>query len=142
MATAAAVPATTANAGFWVRVGAYLIDSIILAIPGFIIQFRLFNNNAAGQGIVFVLEIAYFVYFWSAAGGGQTLGMKVLGLKVVKTDGALLAWSGALLRFVGAGRVVFGPVHRGDLGRLRPQQAGLARQDRGHLRSEGRLIGR
>jgi uncharacterized RDD family membrane protein YckC len=97
---AAAVPAISANAGFWVRVGAYLIDSVILAIPGAIIQFGLFQNSSAGQGIVLLLEIAYFVYFWSAAGAGQTPGMRVLGLKVVKTDGSLLTWAGALLRLV------------------------------------------
>jgi uncharacterized RDD family membrane protein YckC len=35
-----------------------------------------------------LIGILYFCYFWSAQGGGQTLGMRVFNLKVVRTDGS------------------------------------------------------
>jgi uncharacterized RDD family membrane protein YckC len=48
-----------------------------------------------------LIELTYFVYFWSSYGKGQTIGMQLLHMKVVKTDGSLLSVTGALLRFVG-----------------------------------------
>jgi uncharacterized RDD family membrane protein YckC len=37
-----------------------------------------------------LIGVLYFCYFWSAQGGGQTLGMRVLNIKVVRTDGSAL----------------------------------------------------
>jgi uncharacterized RDD family membrane protein YckC len=98
MATAA-VPVTTAKAGFWIRFVAFLIDIILLAIVGGIIQ-AIFGITAAGY-INFVIGLAYFIYFWSAMGGGQTLGMRAMKVRVVKTDGSELTLVGALLRYIG-----------------------------------------
>jgi uncharacterized RDD family membrane protein YckC len=86
----------TVKAGFWIRVGAYLIDSIILFVVWLIVAgiAKVFPDWV--QGIVGLLLIvsplAYFMWMWSAQGPwpGQSLGMKALSLKVVKTDGQLL----------------------------------------------------
>src|SRR5215216_6602476 len=91
-APAAAVAATTNKAGFWVRTVAYIIDAIGIGIVSSILASIMGGgpNSSASTSLNFLLGLAYFVYFWSAQGGGQTLGMRVLNLKVVRTDGSAL----------------------------------------------------
>lgn len=103
MATAATPAATGAKAGFWIRVVAYLIDAIILIIVNSIINAVLHGGSAGRSGIGLVLGALYFIYFWSASGPwpGQTVGMKVLNLRVVRTDGANLDFVQGLVRYVG-----------------------------------------
>ena len=102
-AEATAVSTTTNKAGFWIRTFAYLIDGIGIGIVSAIIG-SLISSDATGttaNGISFLLGLAYFCYFWSSNGGGQTLGMRVLDLKVVRTDGSALTLTQALIRYVG-----------------------------------------
>ena len=100
--SATAVPsATTDKVGFWIRVGAYLIDAVILIVVDTIVGLIFQHNQALQQLIGLVISLGYFVYFWSAAGGGQTLGMRALKIKVVKTDGSQLDYVGGLIRYVG-----------------------------------------
>ncbi len=83
--------------GFWVRVAAYLIDAIQLGIVGVILSSAF---GAAGQVISGIIWIAYFVGLWGTT--GQTIGMALLGLRVVRdADGDKISWSAAVLRFVG-----------------------------------------
>jgi uncharacterized RDD family membrane protein YckC len=102
-AEATAVSTTTNKAGFWIRTFAYLIDAIGIGIVSGIIG-SIISSDATGttaNGISFLLGLAYFCYFWSSNGGGQTLGMRVLDLKVVRTDGSALTLTQALIRYVG-----------------------------------------
>ena len=97
-----AVPTTaTDKAGFWIRVGAYLIDAVILFIVDLIVGLIFRNNQGLQSLIELIVSLGYFVYFWSASGGGQTVGMRALKIKVVKTDGSQLDYGGAVLRYVG-----------------------------------------
>ncbi len=90
------------KAGFWMRVIAWFIDGIIIGIPSVALGTVVLHADKSGQsGIELLLELTYFVYFWSSYGKGQTIGMQLLHMKVVKTDGSLLSVTGALLRFVG-----------------------------------------
>ena len=99
----AATTMTTDKAGFGARFLAILIDSIGLAIIGGIISNIVGGGqmSAGSQGIQTLLGVAYFCYFWSAQGKGQTLGMRALKIKVVKTDGSQLDLVGAFLRYIG-----------------------------------------
>ena len=99
-------------AGFWIRVGAYLIDAIALGVIG-----SLFGSNvhygpdgydqfSRSRDLSGLLNLVYFVAFW-AYNGGQTIGNRLLGLRVVKVDGmpvtlgtAILRWLGLVLSFV------------------------------------------
>ncbi len=103
VATAAATTVQGAKAGFWVRTGAYLIDAIILGIAGAILStvLRIDQTSAGGNGLGLILALAYFVVLWSSTGGGQTLGMRILNLKVLRTDGSELTPVQALIRWVG-----------------------------------------
>jgi uncharacterized RDD family membrane protein YckC len=98
-------PVTAENApkaGFWMRVIAYIIDGIIVAIPSFALGTAVLHADALTRaGINLVIELTYFLYFWSSYGKGQTMGMQLLHMKVVKTDGSLLTVTGALVRYVG-----------------------------------------
>jgi uncharacterized RDD family membrane protein YckC len=117
-----------AYAGFWIRVVATIIDSIIVGVPFLILFFvaegsalRAYSdcvNNTAGPGLVagicssslgsiayweligFAVEIAYFVILWSKF--GATLGQRMLGLHVVDAaTGRNIGVGRAIGRFVG-----------------------------------------
>jgi uncharacterized RDD family membrane protein YckC len=102
-AEATAVSVTTNKGGFWIRTFAYLIDAIGIGIVSGILG-SIISSDPTGQtanGLSVLLGLAYFCYFWSSNGGGQTLGMRVLDLKVVRTDGSALTLTQALIRYVG-----------------------------------------
>ncbi len=83
--------------GFFVRFTAYVIDMFLLGIIGLVLSGTL---GGPGQAISGILLIAYFVGLWGAR--GQTLGMRLLGLRVVRSsDGGRIGLGSAALRFVG-----------------------------------------
>jgi uncharacterized RDD family membrane protein YckC len=112
-------------AGFWVRVVARLIDSLIVGLPLVVIfgviaiaggAFASANSSSdqsaqsAAAGIfggIFVLfyllaivaSIGYWVYFWGTS--GQTFGMRALRLRVVDANtGAPIGIARALVRWL------------------------------------------
>jgi uncharacterized RDD family membrane protein YckC len=108
-------PAEFAYAGFWVRVLANLIDTLVLIVPGGLLtlvekQHPAVDDPAApltaevavlGLARLFlvVLVAAYFVVCWSRGG---TVGMRVLGLELVNAEtGARIGVLRAVLRYVG-----------------------------------------
>ena len=103
-------------AGFWIRVAAYIIDSVILSVVSFVIGFVLglgagisgggnasstatSTISAVAQGIAGLITIGYFIYLWST---GQTLGMRILNLRVIDAStGGQLSLGKAALRYLG-----------------------------------------
>ncbi|MDQ3914783.1 MAG: RDD family protein [Actinomycetota bacterium] len=82
------------RAGFGARLGAFLIDVIILGVVGGIVG-AIFGAkpgefNGSSQAINTLIGLAYFIYFEGGA-TGQTLGKKVLNIRVIDfaTGGAL-----------------------------------------------------
>ncbi|HKY50273.1 MAG TPA: RDD family protein [Candidatus Limnocylindria bacterium] len=103
-AEATATAVTTNKAGFWVRFFAILIDGIGVSIVSNIISGFSGSSDPldpARSSINTLIGILYFCYFWSGQGGGQTLGMRVLNIKVVRTDGASLTLLQAFVRYIG-----------------------------------------
>lgn len=107
-------------AGFWRRLAAYLIDSIVLSIipmmfaPMWSFGFGgVWNLNemfdapdwlfiplvAIGNFVSFLVGAGFFIIFWKLL--GQTPGKMVMGVKVIRTDGSALNWSNSILRYVG-----------------------------------------
>jgi uncharacterized RDD family membrane protein YckC len=108
-------------AGFWIRFVARIIDGIILAVVGFVINLPIqlaFGLGASrittgadvatalpmmlgtlgiSLAINLVLQAAYEVYF--LASRGATIGKLALGLKVVRADGGPLSTGQATGRF-------------------------------------------
>jgi uncharacterized RDD family membrane protein YckC len=107
--------------GFWIRLVAYIIDVIIIAVPVLILAVILgviigvasssssnssSTTSAAATGvssliqlISLVISIGYFVYFW---GKGQTIGMRVFHLRVADANtGQPIGYGRAALRYLG-----------------------------------------
>jgi len=81
---------------------AYFIDGIIIALPSIALGSVVLHADAAERsGISILLELTYFMYFWSGYGKGQTIGMQLLHMRVVKTDGSFLSLTGAFVRYIG-----------------------------------------
>jgi uncharacterized RDD family membrane protein YckC len=97
--------------GFWIRVVAYIIDGILLAIVGAIVAAALGVNfsdpnltqNGRYQGAqIFdlLLSFFYFAGLWTVMGG--SLGQRVLGMRVVDANsGARIGFGKAALRWLG-----------------------------------------
>ncbi|HLW75721.1 MAG TPA: RDD family protein [Bryobacteraceae bacterium] len=106
-------------AGFWIRFVAMFIDGIILAVIQAILFIPLgflgiglgsLSNLGDATGIAaliaaegvlilvtFVLQFAYYVYFWSSR--GATPGKMALGLKIIRADGGPLSIGLAIGRY-------------------------------------------
>ena len=95
--------ATAEKAGFWIRFVAIFIDGIIVGIVTTAIGAILNLNTNGRSGLQILLGLVYYVYFWSNSGPwpGQTIGSKLLNIRVIRTDGSDLSISQALIRYVG-----------------------------------------
>ncbi len=121
MSATAPAAASAPKGGFWIRFVAYLIDGIVIGVPLLILGAILgaFSGsstaNQVSAGLVIwylidlVVSIGYFIYFWSA-GGGQTLGMRMFKLRVIKTNGSRVSVGSAVLRYIGMiiNSIIFG----------------------------------
>jgi len=85
-------------AGFWIRLGAGVIDLLILALLGAIILFASGSPSFLVIGGL-IVSFAYFVGFWTWR--GQTPGKMAVGIKVIRTDHSPVTWRCALRRFLG-----------------------------------------
>lgn len=90
-------------AGFWRRLGAFVIDVILLGIAGMILGALFFDPFARmgeyAQLIGFAIALAYFGICNSRIGGGQTLGKRWLVVRVVDVHDQLLSLPRSLLRY-------------------------------------------
>jgi len=89
--------------GFWRRIGALAIDTFVLGLAGMIVGVVLFDPLARMGGyerlIGFAIAWAYFGILNSSLGGGQTLGKRMLDLRVVDADGQWLSLPRSLVRY-------------------------------------------
>lgn len=83
------------RATFWIRVGAYLIDGILLALVVSLPAY-LTAGSTAGDWTPSFFEVAYFTI--AVAIWGQTIGKRALRLKVVRPDGSRVGFWRALAR--------------------------------------------
>lgn len=101
-------------AGFWRRLGAFLIDAILLSILMRLLfplrgaGFDLWNLDSRWYFIPLITlsnlfsslaTIAYSVVFWTWR--GQTPGKMLLNIKVLRGDGSNITLGYALLRYLG-----------------------------------------
>jgi uncharacterized RDD family membrane protein YckC len=98
-------------AGFWQRVGAFLVDCVLLGAIGIVAGFFLTDEfvrlGAWGRLLGFSVAIAYFGPLNSRLNGGQTLGKRLLKIKVVARDGAPLSVPKSFVRFLPLGAAWF-----------------------------------
>ncbi len=80
------------RAGFWIRLVALIIDSIILGVVQFIITLVFgglddpTTETTLSSVISLILTFIYFVWFQSR-NNGQTFGKKITGIRVANLDG-------------------------------------------------------
>lgn len=113
---------TEAFGGFWIRLVAYFIDALIIAVPGFAIEAAIYsvfgiplelmfdadpNRSSAAQPaesiaslVQFAIGLVYWTWMTSAKGG--TLGKLALGLRVVDDNGMHLGFGRSIGRYFAA----------------------------------------
>lgn len=93
--------------GFWRRVGAFFIDSILLCVFGLLLGLffsqQFVELGGWGRAIGFPIAAIYFVIFNSRIGGGQTIGKRALKIQVVDKTGELLSLPKSTLRYSAIG---------------------------------------
>jgi uncharacterized RDD family membrane protein YckC len=101
-------------AGWWVRVGAYLID-VVLLLVGLVILALIGSSIGSGVGIVLVVLwlafyiLGYWVYF-EGSESGQTLGKRAVGIRVRSTSGGRASYAQAFGRNIVARVIGFIPI--------------------------------
>ena len=94
------------RAGFWKRFAAALIDGILVGIVSGILGAAFGSNitepSPERSGLQLLIGIAYYVYFHGSP-SGQTIGKKLLSIRVVGADtGGPIGYGAAALRYVGS----------------------------------------
>jgi uncharacterized RDD family membrane protein YckC len=91
-------------AGWWSRVGAYILDAIFTAIVSWVgVALIYAGSEVAGVLLVLAGLVVAFFYFpvtmmREGAHNGQSLGKQLLGIRVVRDDGQAVGFGFALLR--------------------------------------------
>lgn len=88
--------------GFWRRLAALVVDGLLLGTVGFLLGL-LFSEQfialgAWGRWLGFIIELAYFGLLNSRLGNGQTLGKRLLKIRVVDGESQLLSLPRAMVR--------------------------------------------
>jgi uncharacterized RDD family membrane protein YckC len=103
LAPAVDVLPTAPFAGFWRRVAAFLVDGLVLGLVGYALGGVLYDAFVQlgpwGRCVGFVVALAYFVPQESGRGGGQSLGKRLLGIRVVDAQGRPLGPARGAARF-------------------------------------------
>lgn len=90
-------------AGFWPRIGAFVVDVIILGLVGMVIGGLMYSSlasiGAPARLIGFFISLVYFGVLNSRIGNGQTLANRWFGLRVVDAQGEPLSLQRAFLRY-------------------------------------------
>ncbi len=123
MARTAGLPANVALASWGSRVGATLLDGLLLLLVGLVlvapgIVLTIVNNGGALGPILIVLGVLvwivvgllYAAFFVQRDGprNGQTLGKQWLGIRAVRMDGQPFNWGAGLLRELAIKQLLFG----------------------------------
>jgi uncharacterized RDD family membrane protein YckC len=86
------------RAGFWLRFGAWLIDSFIVGATSEILDVLL--HRALGSVLSLVLSIGYYVYFEGGPRGGA-LGKQFMNIRVVDANtGYPIGYPRAFVRWI------------------------------------------
>jgi uncharacterized RDD family membrane protein YckC len=95
---------TRAVASFWPRIFAFLIDIVITAVPCAFVGFTSYRffaeSKLAGDLLGFFITLPYFAILGSSLGGGQTLGQRILHIRVADRDGRRLSLERSFLRYL------------------------------------------
>lgn len=101
---------TQQAAGFWVRLGAALLDGLIIGIPlsliGYLITGSFVAENATDNWVINTISLLYGLLlplYWH----GYVIGKRIFGIRIVKADGSKLGIGAMILRVI-IGGLVYG----------------------------------
>lgn len=97
------VHSITQPAGFWIRLGANLLDTIIVMLPLSIISYFI-TGDWDGDVFTSVISLLYSLLlpvFWS----GYTIGKRIAGIRIAKVNGGKVGFGTMLLRIIVASLV-------------------------------------
>jgi uncharacterized RDD family membrane protein YckC len=96
----ASLPASSPSgprASFWQRLGAILIDGVMLGVIDYVL--KAISPSLGYFGIL--VGLAYFAYF-EGGPAGQTIGKRILGIRVYDfTQGGPIGYGRGVLRYLG-----------------------------------------
>lgn len=81
------------------RIAAWLVDALILGVPLGIAHYFLLSDDRV-EALGTLATTAYYTITWSRFGGGKTVGMRLLGIRVVSMNGEAIDLWRALMRAV------------------------------------------
>jgi len=96
---------TVEYAGFWRRLYAFFLDSFVIGLITSAFSFMFFRASFRGD-LNFsyfpgaILGFAYSAFFWIQH-NGQTVGKKLMGIKVVRQDDKAIDLTTAITRYIG-----------------------------------------
>jgi uncharacterized RDD family membrane protein YckC len=89
--------------GFWRRIGALFIDTLILGVFGYVVGLFLEDTfvqlGGWGRIIGFAVSITYFGIMNSSLSNGQTIGKKILNIRVVDSSNSTINLPKSFLRY-------------------------------------------
>ncbi|NQZ90185.1 MAG: RDD family protein [Colwellia sp.] len=89
--------------GFWRRIGALFIDTLVLGVLGYVVGIFLEDTfvqlGGWGRLIGFAVSITYFGVMNSSVSNGQTIGKKLLNIKVVDETNSTISLPKSFLRY-------------------------------------------
>lgn len=95
------------QAGFGLRYGAWMFDFLFLLITmmGFSFLVTLLSRRSvvgSNKDLIIVAALTFSVFLANFVGlagrSGQTIGMRILGIRIVRSDGKPFTWKNAALR--------------------------------------------
>lgn len=97
--------------GFWKRLLAFILDSLLLGLAGFVLGLFLFDFFAKlggwGRLFGFCVTLLYFGLLNSSIGRGQTIGKRIMKIEVVDKDGNHISPARSFLRYTVLGAPFF-----------------------------------
>lgn len=89
--------------GFWRRIGALFVDTLVLGVLGYVVGLFLedifVQLGGWGRLIGFVVSITYFGVMNSSLSNGQTIGKRILNIKVVDSSNLTISLPKSILRY-------------------------------------------
>jgi uncharacterized RDD family membrane protein YckC len=94
----------TMIAGFWRRLGADIFDILLLSavciVMGILFYDQIASLGSNGRIIGWLIVLVYFTVLNSEVSNGQTLGKRLLGLRVVDADGGAISLQRSFIRAI------------------------------------------
>ncbi|TWI52932.1 RDD family protein [Halalkalibacter nanhaiisediminis] len=86
-------------AGFWIRLGATLIDGLLIAVVGLIVTTLIGISFEEGEIIQNIMNLLYALIL-PVVWYGYTIGKRICGVRIVKLDGSNVGFGTMLLRVI------------------------------------------